>query len=132
MLDIGPELTHFPVSRQCTGFVRGGAVKAPTRKCLVRGQPVLFGRLLSRSHHYDFADPQALIVTKPFEYVHTPKHGFWLSLIECVFWKMACTFLRHIRVTSMPELKARILKSIDEMNAGPAIFRWKNFDLEPA
>ena len=31
-----------------------------------------------------------------FEYVHTPKHGSWLNLIECAFSKMARTFLRHI------------------------------------
>ena len=29
-----------------------------------------------------------------FEYVHTPKHGSWLNLIECAFSKMARTFLR--------------------------------------
>ena len=36
--------------------------------------------------------------TRPgrFEYVHTPKHGSWLNLIECVLSKMAGTFLRHI------------------------------------
>jgi hypothetical protein len=27
-----------------------------------------------------------------FEYVHTPKHGSWLNLIECAFSKMARTF----------------------------------------
>lgn len=33
-----------------------------------------------------------------YVYVHTPKHGSWLNLIEVVFSKMARTFLRHIRV----------------------------------
>ena len=64
-----------------------------------------------------------------FEYVHTPKHGSWLNLIECAFSKMARTFLRHIRVNSIDELKSRILKGIDEINASPVVFRWNKFDL---
>ena len=65
-----------------------------------------------------------------FEYIHTPKHGSWLNLIECTFSKMARTFLRHIRVSSVAELKERMLKGIEEMNAAPVVFRWKKFDLE--
>lgn len=65
-----------------------------------------------------------------FEYVHTPKHGSWLNLIESAFSKMARTFLRHIRVSSKEELKERILKGIEEMNSAPVVFRWKKFDLE--
>jgi transposase len=64
-----------------------------------------------------------------FEYVHTPKHGSWLNLIECAFSKMARTFLRHIRVTSKDDLKQRILKGIEEINASPVVFRWNKFDL---
>ncbi len=64
-----------------------------------------------------------------FEYVHTPKHGSWLNLIECAFSKMARTFLRHIRVSSKDELKQRILKGIAEINAAPVVFRWNKFDL---
>lgn len=77
-------------------------------------------------------ETMAYLATRPgrFEYVHTPKHGSWLNLIECAFSKMARTFLRHIRVASIHELKARILKGIDEMNATPVVFRWKKFDLE--
>ena len=73
----------------------------------------------------------AYLGTRPgrFEYVHTPKHGSWLNLIECVFSKMARTFLRHIRVKSKDELKARILKGIAEINASPVVFRWNKFDL---
>lgn len=73
----------------------------------------------------------AYLATRPgrFEYVHTPKHGSWLNLIECTFSKMARTFLRHIRVASISELKERILKGIEEMNANPVIYRWKKFDL---
>ena len=76
-------------------------------------------------------ETMAYLATKPgrFEYVHTPKHGSWLNLIECAFSKMARTFLRHIRVTSKEELKDRILKGIDEFNEAPVPFRWKKFDL---
>jgi transposase len=65
-----------------------------------------------------------------FIYVHTPKHGSWLNLIESAFSKMARTFLRRIRVSSKQELKVRILKGIKEFNSAPVIFRWKQFDLE--
>lgn len=71
------------------------------------------------------------LATRPgrFEYVHTPKQGSWLKLIECVFSKMARTFLRYIRVSSKEELKQRILKGIAEMNVQPVVFRWRRFDL---
>ena len=36
-----------------------------------------------------------------FEYVHTPKHGSWLNLVESTFSKMARSVLRHIRVASL-------------------------------
>jgi len=64
--------------------------------------------------------------------VHTPMHGSWLNLIESVFSKMARSFLRHLRVASIEELRARILKGVDEMNAQPVRFQWKKFDLELA
>ncbi|TYP72979.1 DDE superfamily endonuclease [Nitrosomonas communis] len=63
-----------------------------------------------------------------FSYVHTPKHGSWLNLIESVCSKMARTFLRPIRVALRDELKDRIMKGIAEMNAAPVIYRWRNFD----
>ena len=76
-------------------------------------------------------ETMAFLATRPgrFEYVHTPKHGSWLNLIECAFSKMARTFLRHIRVASIDELKVRILKGIDEMNQLPVVFRWNKFDI---
>lgn len=76
-------------------------------------------------------ETMAFLATRPgrFEYVHTPKHGSWLNLIECAFSKMARTFLRHIRVASLDELKARIRKGIDEMNQLPVVFRWNKFDI---
>lgn len=77
-------------------------------------------------------ETMAYLATRPgrFEYVHTPKHGSWLNLVESAFSKMARSFLRHIRVASLDELKTRILKGIDEMNAQPVRFQWKNFDFQ--
>ena len=76
-------------------------------------------------------ETMAYLGTRPgrFEYVHTPKHGSWLNLIECAFSKMARTFLRHIRVPSKEALKQRILQGITEINAAPVVFRWNKFDL---
>jgi transposase len=76
-------------------------------------------------------ETMAYLAARPgrFEYVHTPKHGSWLNLIECAFSKMARTFLRHIRVTSKEDLKQRILHGIAEINAAPVVFRWNKFDL---
>ena len=70
------------------------------------------------------------LASKPnrFRYVHTPKHGSWLNLVETLFGKMAHTFLRHIRVESWNELRSRILKGIDEINAAPVVHQWKKFD----
>jgi len=75
-------------------------------------------------------ETMAYLATRPgrFEYVHTPKTGSWLNLIECAFSKMARTFLRHIRVSSKAELKQRILQGIAEFNQTPVPFRWKKFD----
>lgn len=75
-------------------------------------------------------ESMAYLATRPgrFIYVHTPKHGSWLNLIEAVFSKMARTFLRHIRVGSKDELKRRILQGIAEMNQHLVVFRWRNFD----
>lgn len=77
-------------------------------------------------------ETMAYLASRPgrFEYVHTPKHGSWLNLVESTFSKMARSFLRHIRVTSLDELKRRILKGIDEMNAHPVRSQWKNFDFQ--
>jgi len=70
------------------------------------------------------------LATKPnrFIYVHTPKHGSWLNLVETLFSKMARTFLKGIRVKTRDELCERILKGIAEINEAPVVYRWKNFD----
>ena len=62
-----------------------------------------------------------------FIYVFTPKHGSWLNLVETLFGKMSRTFLKQIRVSSKEELKERILKGIEEINAEPVVHRWKEF-----
>jgi transposase len=76
-------------------------------------------------------ETRAYLATRPsrFIYVHTPKHGSWLNLVETLFGKMAHTFLRQIRVKSKAELKERILRGIAEINDAPVIHRWKKFDL---
>ena len=70
------------------------------------------------------------LATRPgrFSYVHTPKHGSWLNLVETLFGKMARSFLKHIRVNSKEELKERILLGIKEINAQPVVHSWKKFD----
>ncbi len=57
-------------------------------------------------------ETMSYLATRPnrFIYVHTPKHGSWLNLIETLFGKMARTFLKRIRVQSLQELKERILQ----------------------
>jgi transposase len=76
-------------------------------------------------------ETRAYLASRPnrFHYVHTPKHGSWLNLVETLFGKMAHTFLRQIRVKSKAELKERILLGIAEINAAPVVHRWKKFDL---
>jgi transposase len=75
-------------------------------------------------------ETRAFLATKPnrFKYVLTPTHGSWLNIVETLFGKMARTFLRHIRVQSWEELRDRILKGIEEINADPVIHRWNNFE----
>lgn len=67
----------------------------------------------------------ALLAPRPgrFEYVHTLTSMIsWLDFIECAILKNGATFLRHIRVASIDELKVRILMGIDEMNRFPSCF----------
>ena len=59
-----------------------------------------------------------------FTFVFTPKHGSWLNLVEGFFSKMARSLLRHIRVASKAELKARILAYFDDLNREPVIHTW--------
>lgn len=60
-----------------------------------------------------------------FEFIYTPKHGSWLNLVEMFFSKMTRAFFRSLRVGSKDELKQRIEKYLDEVNADPVVFKWK-------
>ena len=94
--------------------------------------PEVTVRLILDNHSAHISkETMAYLATRPnrFLYVHTPKHGSWLNLVETLFGKMARTFLRHIRVASKAELKERILLGIAEINAAPVVHRWKKFDL---
>ena len=77
-------------------------------------------------------ETRAYLATRPnrFIYVHTPKHGSWLNLVETLFSKMSRTFLKQIRVASLDELKDRIQKGVMEINASPVIHQWRNLDFE--
>ncbi len=70
------------------------------------------------------------LATRPgrFIYVHTPKHGSWLNLVETLFGKMARTFLKHIGVFSKQGLKDGIFLGIKEINEYPVVHRWKQFN----
>jgi hypothetical protein len=59
-----------------------------------------------------------------FEFTFTPTHGSWLNLIEGFFSKVTRSVLRHIRVASKEELKARIMAAMDEFNRHPIVHTW--------
>jgi len=87
-------------------------------------------RLILDNHSAHISkETMRFLATRPnrFIYVHTPKHGSWLNLIETFFAKISKTFLKNIRVQSKKELKERILKGIEEINAEPVVHQWKNF-----
>jgi transposase len=72
-------------------------------------------------------ETKAWLATQPegrFTFVFTPKHGSWLNLVEGFFSKMARSMLRHIRVASKDELKARILAYLEDLNREPVIHSW--------
>ena len=94
--------------------------------------PHLMIRVILDNHSAHISkETRAYLESRPnrFRYIHTPKHGSWLNLVETLFGKMSHTFLRHIRVASKAELKERILQGIAEINAAPVVHRWKKFDL---
>ena len=88
-------------------------------------------RLILDNHSAHLSkETRTYLATRPnrFKYVLTPVHGSWLNLAETLFGKMARTFLRHIRVQSLEELRQRIIKGIAEINEAPVVHRWKAFD----
>ena len=87
-------------------------------------------RLILDNHSAHISkETMGYLATRPnrFIYVHTPKYGSWLKLIETFFAKISRTFLRNIRVQSKQELRERILKGIEEINAEPVVHQWKHF-----
>lgn len=74
-------------------------------QCLVHRSTKTFTQFNHSAHISK--ETMAYLATRPgrFEYVHTPKHGSWLNLVESAFSKMARSFLHHIRVASADELK---------------------------
>ena len=89
-------------------------------------------RLLLDNHSaHSSKETRGYLASRPnrFIYVHTPKHGSWLNLVETLFGKMSRTFLKGIRVQCWEELRRRILQGIAEINAAPVVHRWKKFDL---
>ena len=72
-------------------------------------------------------ETKAWLATRPegrFAFVFTPTHASWLNLVEGFFSKMARSMLRHIRVASKAELKARILAYLDDINAKSVVHTW--------
>lgn len=55
----------------------------------------------------------------------TPTHGSWLNMVEGFFSKMTRQMLSGICVRSKEELKERILKYFEEINAVPVPYKWK-------
>ena len=87
-------------------------------------------RLILDNHSAHISkETMAYLASRPnrFVYVHTPKHGSWLNLVETLFGKMARTFLRGMRVASWQEMKERILRGVAEINEAPVVHRWSNF-----
>ena len=90
-------------------------------------------RIVLDKHRAHIAKPtMAWLARHParFDYIHAPRHGSWLNLMESIFSRMARSFLHHIRAASLAELRQCILLGIGEMNAQPVRFKWKSFDLE--
>ena len=84
-------------------------------------------RLILDNHSAHISrETRAFLASVPnrFEFVFTPKHASWLNLIETFFSKVARTVLRGIRVASADELRQRLERYIDELNAEPVVFKW--------
>ena len=60
-----------------------------------------------------------------FALTFTPTHGSWLNIIEGFFSKLARSVLRHIRVSSKPELKERLMAFISDINRQPIVHTWR-------
>ena len=103
-------------SREFVGFLKRLDEAYPTETAI---------KLIFDNHSaHTSKETKAWLATQPegrFTFVFTPKHGSWLNLVEGFFSKMARSVLRHIRVASKDELKARILAYL---NREPVIHSW--------
>jgi transposase len=106
-------------SRKFIGFLKKIEVAYPTGTAI---------KLILDNHSAHISkETKAWLATRPegrFAFVFTPQHASWLNLVEGFFSKMARSILRHIRVASQPELKARILAYLDDINAEPVVHTW--------
>jgi transposase len=106
-------------SREFVGFLRKLDAAYPTETAI---------KVILDNHSAHISkETKAWVDSQPegrFSFVFTPKHGSWLNIVEAFFSKMARSMLRHIRVASKAELKARILAYLDEVNREPVVYRW--------
>jgi len=106
-------------SREFVGFLRKLDAAYPADTAI---------KLILDNHSAHISkETKAWLATQPegrFSFVFTPKHASWLNLVEGFFSKMARSVLRHIRVASKEELKARILAYLDDLNREPVIHTW--------
>ena len=106
-------------SREFIGFLKQLDAVYPTHTAI---------KLILDNHSAHISkETRAWVDAQPegrFSFVFTPKHGSWLNLVEGFFSKMARSMLRHIRVASKTELKARIIAYLDDINRDPVIHSW--------
>jgi transposase len=106
-------------SREYVGFLKRLDAAYPTDTAI---------KLIVDNHSAHISkETTAWLATRPegrFSFVFTPKHASWLNLVEGFFSKMARSILRHIRVASKAELKARILAYLEDINAEPVVHTW--------
>ena len=58
-----------------------------------------------------------------FEFLFTPVHDSWLTLLESFSAKLTKPLLCDMRVESKDELKQRMEQFIDRLNEGSAVFK---------
>jgi hypothetical protein len=106
-------------SREFVGFLKQVDVAYPPKTAI---------KLILDNHSAHISkETTSWIATQPqgrFSFVFTPKHGSWLNLVEGFFSKMTRSMLRHIRVASKAELKARIMAYLDDLNRDPVVHTW--------
>jgi transposase len=106
-------------SREFVGFLKKIDAAYPTDTAI---------KLILDNHSAHISkETKAWLATRPesrFTFVFTPTHASWLNLVEGFFSKMARSMLRHIRVASKAELKARILAYLNDINAEPVVHTW--------